>query len=213
MPEESGGSAIAWLMYALAVYWIASSWRAHLAGMVAIEDVRRERDNAVDAQAAASLLEEATRVDLDALVSEILRRETTATATLDAFLARILNSYETIIAAFNAGDSETLGRLVSPDVYKAFEDAITDREAKGLSVETLFARIEPPQIIDGMIDATHITITVRFVGEVFNLSRNAAGQLIKEVPPARRNVDIWTFARELSPRACAWRLVATRRGA
>jgi predicted lipid-binding transport protein (Tim44 family) len=211
MPEESGGSAIAWLMYALAVYWIASSWRAHLAGMVAIEDVRRERDNAVDAQAAASLPEEATRVDLDALVSEILRRETAA--TIDAFLARTLDCYETIIAAFNSGDRETLGRLVSPDVYKAFEDAITDREAKGLSVETLFARIEPPEIIDGMIDATHITITVRFVGEVFNLSRNAAGQLIEEVPPARRNVDIWTFARELSPRACAWRLVATRRGA
>lgn len=210
MSEESGGSAIAWLLYALAVYWIASSWRAHLTRIVATDDVRRRHDGAMDALPAASAADATTGRDRDALLSEILRREGT---TIDDFLARTLTCYERIIAAFNAGDRKALGKLVSSDVYQAFDAAIADREANGTNVETLFARIEPPEIIDGVVDTAHMEISVRFVGEIFNVSRNAAGQLIGEAPAAHRSVDIWTFARKLSPRGGGWCLVATRAGA
>lgn len=210
MPEENGGSAIAWLMYALAVYWIASSWRTHLARLVATEDVRQGREGAIDAPSTASSQDQSTEQARATLLSEILRRES---STIDEFLTKILTCYEAIIAAFNSGDRKALGRLVSPDVYKAFEDVIIDREATGITFEAVFARLEPPEIINAMVDAKRMEICIRFVGEVYNLSRNPAGQLIGEMPAAHRNVDVWTFARKLSPRGSNWHLVATRVGA
>ncbi len=209
MSEESGGSAITWLIYALAVYWIASSWRAHLARILATEDVRPKREGAADAHSIASLPDRAASLGRDAVLSEILRSETVA--TIDEFLTKTLALYERIVAVFDSGDRETLAKLVSPDVYKAFERAITDREVAGTIVETVFARLDPPEIIDGSIDATHVMISVRFAGEVFNLSRDAAGQLTEKAPTARRSVDVWTFARKLR-RGSNWRLVATQIG-
>src|SRR5690606_22529802 len=115
---------------------------------------------------------------------------------IDEFLAKTLACYEAVIAAFNSGDRKTLGQLVSPDVYKAFEDVIVDRESAGITVETVFARLEQPEIIDAQVDAKQMEICVRFVGDVYNLSRNSAGQLIDDAPVARRSVDVWTFARQ-----------------
>ncbi len=207
MPEEGGGSVVGWLMYVLAVYWIASSWRTHLSQIAAIDDVRPKRSGAAEAQSSAPLPEEAASSGLDAVLLEILRRETAA--TLDEFLARTLAFYERIVAAFDSGDRETLAKLVSPDVYKAFDRAIADREVAGTIPETVFARLDPPEIIDGSVEATHMEISVRFVGEVFNLSHDAAGHMIEKTPTARRSIDIWTFARELR-RGSDWRLVATQ---
>lgn len=207
MPEETGGSAIAWLLYALTVYWIASIWHAHLTRLVATDDISQQREGAIDPQPAASLPDQQTEHTRATALSEILRRES---ATNDEFLARTLTCYEAIIAAFNAGDRKALGRLVSPDVYKVFENTIVDREAAGMTVEAMFARLEPPEIIDAAVDAQHMEICVRFVGDVYNLCRDAAGRLIEETRVAHRSVDVWTFARQLSPRSGSWHLVETR---
>lgn len=210
MPEESGGSVIGWLMYAFVVYWIAASWRAHLSRIAVTEDVLKRRDGVTDTQSSASPESRSAAHDHDALLSEIVRRE--PGATIDEFLANILKSYETIIAALNAGDREALLGLVSSEVYRVFEQVIADREATGLRVETLFARIEKPEIIDGTVDATHIEVSIRFIAEAFNVCRTAAGELIEERPVARRSADIWTFVRKLTPRGSKWCLVATRSG-
>jgi predicted lipid-binding transport protein (Tim44 family) len=211
MPEETGGSAIAWLLYALTIYWIASSWHAHLTRLVATDDVSRQREGAIDPQPTASLHGRPNEEDRATALSEILRRE--SAATIDEFLARTLTCYEAVIAAFNSGDRKTLERLVSPDVYAAFEHAIVDRESTGITVEAMFARLEPPEIIDAVVDVQHMEICVRFVGEVYNLSRNPAGRLIEETRTAHHSVDVWTFARQLSPRSSSWHLVETRTGA
>lgn len=206
MPEETGGSAIAWLLYALTVYWIASNWHAHLTRLAATDDVSQQSDP----QSTASLSGQLSEQTRAAALSEILRRE--SIATIDEFLANTLACYETIIAAFNAGDRRTLGSLVSPDVYKALERVILDREATGIAVEAVFARLEPPDIVDAIVDAQHMEICVRFVGDIYNLSRNSAGHLIEETRVAHRSVDVWTFARKLSPRGSSWHLVETRVG-
>ena len=210
MPEESGGSVIGWLMYAFVVYWIAASWRAHLSRLEVTEDVLKRRAGVTDTQSSASPEGRSVAHDHDALLSEIVRRE--AVASIDEFLANILKRYETIIAALNAGDREVLLGLVSSEVYRTFEQVIADRETAGLRVETLFARIDTPEIIDGTVDATHMEVSVRFIGEAFNVCRNAAGELTEERPAARRSVDIWTFARKLTPPGSKWCLVATRSG-
>lgn len=123
----------------------------------------------------------------------------------------MLTAYETIVVAFDSGDRTMLRRLVSPEVYDALSDAMTARESQQITVETLFSRIDPPEIVNGLIDEAHMEISVRFVGECFRLCRNTAGELI-EGTDGHRNIDIWTFARALSSRESAWRVVATEAG-
>jgi predicted lipid-binding transport protein (Tim44 family) len=77
----------------------------------------------------------------------------------------------------------------------------------------MFARLEPPEIIDAIVDAQHMEFRVRFVGDVYNLSRDSAGRLIEETRVAHRSVDVWTFARPLSPQSSNWHLVETCSGA
>lgn len=207
MPQETDSSSLISLLSAIWIYWIVSSWWEHLHQLAQTQDARQQNDSTPLAKVAAVAGGAAASRNLDILISEILRRE--AATTIDDFLAKVLAAYETIVAAFNAGDRETLSNLVSPEVYEAFSGAIDTREASKTSMEIVFARIEPPEIIDGEVDATHMEVSVRIVGEAFRLSRDAAGQLIEEAPAAFRSVDTWTFARKLSPRDTSWLLVAT----
>src|SRR5690606_6034041 len=118
-------------------------------------------DKANEAEGTAFTDATASR-DLDASIAEFLQRE--MSTTIDDFLAKALATYEAIVAAFNSGDRETLRNLVSTDVYDAFAEVIRAREAARMRVETMFARIDPPKIVDGVVDATHVEVSVRFVG-------------------------------------------------
>lgn len=211
MPEGSGESFLGWVLYAFVVYWIASNWYAHVTRLEVTEDVLNRRERSADVPPAASHDRGEDIGDREALLSEIVRRE--HIANIDEFLTNALKCYEKIIAALNAGDRETLRGLVSPDVYRAFEQVIAEREAAKTHVETLFACIETPEIVDGTVDASRMEVTVRFIAEAFSLRRNAAGQLTEERPVARRTVDVWTFVRDLVPRRGGWRVVATGQGA
>lgn len=206
MPQETDGSALISLLYAIWIYWIVSNWMEQALRRAQTENAKEQRDG-TNEKAVARATHTATDRNLDALISETLQRE--MSTTIDDFLAKALAIYEAIVAAFNRGDRETLRKLVSADVYEAFAEAIRAREATRTRVETMFARIDPPEIVDGSVHATHLEISVRFVGETFNLSRNAAGQLLEKRPAACRSVDVWTFARPLSPRDSTWRVVAT----
>ncbi len=206
MPQETDSSALVSLIYAIWIYWIVSSWMEQLLRRAQTENEQDQPDKANEAEGMAFTDATASR-DLDASIAEFLQRE--MSTTIDDFLAKALATYEAIVAAFNSGDRETLRNLVSTDVYDAFAEVIRAREAARMRVETMFARIDPPKIVDGVVDATHVEVSVRFVGETFKLSRNAAGQLLEKKPAPCRSVDVWTFARQLPSRDSTWRVVAT----
>ena len=53
-------------------------------------------------------------------------------------------------------------------------------------------------------------ITIRFVGELTSVVRNAEGEIVEGDPNAiKRQRDIWTFAREMGSDNPNWVLVAT----
>jgi predicted lipid-binding transport protein (Tim44 family) len=148
---------------------------------------------------------------LEELIAEILRRSDIE--SLDDFLTKALDAYEGIIAAFDRGAREELRTLLSPDVYNLFSDAIAIREAERRFVETVFSRIEQPEIIDAVADAAHVELSIRFAGECFKLSRGTDGQLVDKARGECRTIDIWTFSRTLSSGDGSWILVATAVGA
>jgi predicted lipid-binding transport protein (Tim44 family) len=53
-------------------------------------------------------------------------------------------------------------------------------------------------------------ITVRFVGELTSVVKNAAGEVIEGDPnEIKRQRDVWTFARNMGAKDPNWELVAT----
>ena len=59
-------------------------------------------------------------------------------------------------------------------------------------------------------DTQEAEITVRFVGELTSVVRNAAGELIEgNAKEIKRQKDSWTFARVMGANDPNWKLVAT----
>lgn len=126
------------------------------------------------------------------------------------FLAGARAAYEMIVTGFAAGNRDTLKPLLSPEVFKSFEAAITDREKKGLTVEQNFVGIGKAKITDAAISGTRIRLTVSFKSNLSSCTRNADGVVLEGDPVTIREVtDVWTFERDARSRDPNWLLVAT----
>lgn len=210
MPQDTDGSGLVSLLWGLWIYWTIFSWCGYLSSMSqAKRDLQPTRHSLPTAIAPSK--GSAVSADLDALVSEILRRS--GSMTVKDFLDDRLAAYEAIVAAFDAGDRETLRKLVSAEVYDTFSDAIAAMEARHETTETAFSNIEPPEILAGHLDETHAEVSIRFIAESYRLSRKASGQLIGTTSGRHRNIDIWTFECTSAPPAREWRLIAAEAGA
>jgi predicted lipid-binding transport protein (Tim44 family) len=126
------------------------------------------------------------------------------------FLASACDAYETVVTAFSKGDRTTLQRLISPEVYEVFRGAIAERERNGERVETTFVHIGQPEIAAADSVGDRALITVRFVSEMFQVTRSRTGEPVGDTSTTSQNtVDLWTFARATTSHERAWTLVAT----
>ena len=122
-------------------------------------------------------------------------------------------AYEMIVGAFASGDRKTLKDLLSKDVYEGFEQAISEREARGEIAETTFVGIDKADITAIDVSNRVAQITVRIVSELITVTRDAQGNVVDGSPEAVVEVtDVWTFARTLGSRDPTWHLVATEAG-
>jgi len=129
------------------------------------------------------------------------------------FLTGARAAYEMIVMAFAEGDKRTLNNLLARDVYDGFEQAINEREKKGLKVETRFVSIDSADISAAELRGRSAQITVRFVSKLVSATRDKDGAVVDGNPEAVTDVtDVWTFARDLSSRDPNWKLVATEAG-
>ncbi|RYH10879.1 Tim44/TimA family putative adaptor protein [Tropicimonas sp. IMCC6043] len=128
------------------------------------------------------------------------------------FLQGARGAYEMILMAFEHGDIDQVAPFLSPDVHDAFADVIRQREAEGLSVDANFVGVRELSLVGAEFDKASDTgeITVRFVGELTSVVRNAAGEVIEgSASEIKRQRDIWTFARKMGGDDPNWQLVAT----
>lgn len=126
------------------------------------------------------------------------------------FLAGARAAYEMIVTAFAAGEKETLKPLLSDEVFRNFSQAIDQRKRDGHTLETTLVGIKKAEIIDADLKGRHAEVTVRFVSELINATRDASGALVGGNPNAVDEVvDIWTFARDTRSGDPNWLLVGT----
>ena len=132
--------------------------------------------------------------------------------SVSEFLQGARGAYEMILMAFENGDVDALRPFLAADVMETFETVIREREEQGLTIEASFIGIRELALDSARFDrATGMgEITVRFVGELTSVVRNADGQLIEGDPnEIKRQRDVWTFARNMGADDPNWELVAT----
>ena len=128
------------------------------------------------------------------------------------FLGGARGAYEMILMAFERGEMDSVRPFLSEDVYNSFSEVIAIREEKGLTIEGEFIGIRDMTLSAASFDSATGTadITVRFVGELVSVVRDADGKIVEGEPgKSRRQKDTWTFERIMGADDPNWRLVAT----
>ncbi|MDT0681473.1 Tim44/TimA family putative adaptor protein [Roseicyclus sp. F158] len=128
------------------------------------------------------------------------------------FLSGARGAYEMILMAFEQGDLTEVRPFLADDVYQAFADVVAERDAQGLTVDANFVGLREIGIVEATYDRAEemAEITVRFVGELTSVVKDAAGEVIEgDAQTIRRQRDVWSFARKMGVGDPNWKLVAT----
>jgi len=119
-------------------------------------------------------------------------------------------AFEMVVDAFAKGDTKNLRPLLSNDVYEDFSGPIQIRADNNEMLESMLVGISEAEIIEAELQGETAFITIKFVSEQINVTRNAEGEVVDGDPGEVTTVtDIWTFARNTRSRDPNWTLVAT----
>lgn len=128
------------------------------------------------------------------------------------FLGGARGAYEMILMAYEAGEIEQVKPFLAPEVYDSFAEGVRLREEQGLTIEANFVGVRELVLQDARFarDTNEAELTVKFVGELTSVVRNAAGDIVEGSPSEiKRQRDVWTFARIMGADDPNWQLVAT----
>ena len=128
------------------------------------------------------------------------------------FLSGARQAYEMILTAFERGDLSQVRPFLAPAVAEAFDGVIAQRQARGITTEVQYLGTRETALQGAAFDPQTGTgeITVRFVGELIAVHRDAQGNVVEGDPKAaRKQRDVWTFARRMGQDDPNWQLVAT----
>ena len=128
------------------------------------------------------------------------------------FLGGARQAYEMILLAFEKGDLSEVRAFLSPAVAQAFDTVIAERKAKGWTSEVQYLGTRETGLQGAEYDPqTGVgEVSVRFVGELITAHRDAEGNVVDgDAKTARKQRDVWTFARRIGQSDPNWQLVAT----
>lgn len=127
------------------------------------------------------------------------------------FLGGSRMAFQMIVDAFARGDLPALRPLLADDVFKNFSSAVAARRNAGETLETRIVAFRDVDLADARLDGSTASLTVRFVTEQTNVTRNRDGAVIDgDADHPVEIVDLWTFARDARSRDPNWALVETR---
>lgn len=132
--------------------------------------------------------------------------------SVSEFLHGARGAYEMILMAYEKGDLDSVVPFLGREVYQTLADAIDLREREGLRIEANFVGLRELALHDATFDrdTREAQITVRFLGELTSVARNAEGEIVEGSPTEiRRQRDVWTFARRMGANDPNWQLIAT----
>jgi predicted lipid-binding transport protein (Tim44 family) len=130
---------------------------------------------------------------------------------LDDFVAGGRAAFGMVLDAFANGDKSALRPLLGDAVYESFAAAIDQREAAGEKLTTEIVSMQAAEVIDAGMDGPYAKLTLKFVTEQINATRDAEGNVVDgDASQIAEIVDLWTFARDTRTDDPNWQLVETR---
>lgn len=126
------------------------------------------------------------------------------------FASGAQDAFVIIVEAFAKGDRETLKPLLQDDVYKAFDQAITEREERGYKQETEIQAIRKMEITQAGMKDKMAFITMRITAEEVSYTKDADDEVVAGDPDRLYDItDRWTFGRDTTSRDPIWHLYET----
>ena len=126
------------------------------------------------------------------------------------FIKGSKEAFSWIVAAFSKGEIHKLEPLLSEPLFNGFKQAIEQREADQLSLETNIVSIKSAQIHNVTVKQDQVNITVEYVTDQIKSTRNAKDEVVDGDPDTiERVTDLWTFNRSIKSKNPNWTLVRT----
>ena len=128
------------------------------------------------------------------------------------FLKGAKLAYETIITDFSDNDNKltTSKPLLSKKIYEQFNEALKERNNKGLSAEITFIGINSADIKEHNKTNNILQVTVDFVSEVITCIKDKEKKIVSGDPKKIKKIyDTWVFSRDTRSNNPNWHLVET----
>ncbi len=126
------------------------------------------------------------------------------------FAAGARSAFGAIVEAFARGDTSALRALLDAPTFASFEGEIRARTERGEKVETTLIGFEASDIAAAEMQGSFAQVTVRFVTEQINVTRDAEGQVADGNPnEVVKAIDLWTFRRDTKSSDPNWALIKT----
>ena len=120
-------------------------------------------------------------------------------------------AYETIITNFAKGKLNEIKSLLDNNVYKQFEEAIKDRNAKNFSSETTFIGINSAEVKEHQQNKNMLEVTVEFVSEIISCVKDKDNKIVSGNPEKIKKVlDTWKFSKDSRSTNPNWLLIDTQ---
>ena len=126
------------------------------------------------------------------------------------FLKGAKLAYETIITDFSDNDNKltTSKPLLSKKIYEQFNEALKERNNKGLSAEITFIGINSADIKEHNKTNNILQVTVDFVSEVITCIKDKEKKIVSGDPEKIKKIyDTWVFSRDTRSNNPNWQLV------
>ena len=125
----------------------------------------------------------------------------------DKFIKGAEIAYETIITAFAKGDKKSLKNLLTPKMATNFNQAISDREDKGIKSELTFIGMKESNIEKFEKVQDNIFATVKFVSDIISVKRDKSNNVLEGNPDRIKTVtDHWKFSKKETSSSPSWYL-------
>jgi predicted lipid-binding transport protein (Tim44 family) len=126
------------------------------------------------------------------------------------FIKGSKEAFSWIVEAFSKGEISKLEPLLSGPLFNGFKQAIEQREANQLSLETNVVSIKSAQIHNVTVKNDQVSITVEYVTDQIKSTRNSKDEIVDGDPDTIETVtDLWTFNRNIKSQNPNWTLVKT----
>ena len=132
--------------------------------------------------------------------------------SLSNFLGGAGGAYEMILMAFQSGDISSVQRFLSSEIKENFEEAIQERDQKGLSIDAEFLGLRDTAVknVSFNIKDRVAEISVSFLADIKSIVKNNQGEVIEgKEADTKKQFDVWVFSREIGSDNTNWILVET----